>query len=453
MRITFCGAAGEVTGSCYLLETSGAKILVDCGMFQGSQFADDRNRAAFPFDPKLIDAVLVTHAHLDHVGRLPKLVKEGFRGPIFATAPTAALAKLILEDALAVMRYETEKQGREMFFQEEDVDRAVSLFKIVEYNRSVMAPALPCQGVTATFHDAGHILGSSFIEIEGEGTRIVFSGDLGNLEVPILRPPEILPAVDVLVMESTYGAHLHENTTTRVEKLRALIIRTIAQKGVLLIPAFAIERIQEILYELDELVENKKIPSVSVFLDSPLAIRATEVFRHFSTFYDAEALVRISKSKDLFNFPGLESTLSRDESRGINETPAPKIIIAGAGMMTGGRILHHARRYLKDRNSSILFVGYQAENTLGRAILNGADHVYIYDERVPVRARVEKIGGYSAHADRRQLIAWVKHAAKPPARIFLTHGEEDSRTLMAKELQGVVASIVEKPLLGNSFDL
>src|SRR3989338_4545050 len=415
MRITFCGAAGEVTGSCYLLETASAKVLVDCGMFQGSQFSDDRNRAAFPFDPKTIDALLITHAHLDHVGRIPKLVAEGFRGPIFVTAPTAALSKLILEDALEVMRYETEKQGREMFFQKEDVERAVSMFKIVQYR----TPVMPATGMQAIFHDAGHILGSSFIEIEAEGTRIVFSGDFGNKDVPILRSPEKLPAVDVLVMESTYGAHLYEDTTARVGKLRALIIRTIAQKGVLLIPAFAIERIQEILYELDELVEKNMIPRVTIFLDSPLAIRATEVFRQSSAFYDEEALARISKSKDLFNFPGLTSTITRDESRRINDAPFPKVIIAGAGMMTGGRILHHARRYLKDRNSAILFVGYQAEHTLGRRILDGADHVYIYDERVIIRASVEKIGGYSAHADRTQLIAWVKEASSAPARIFL----------------------------------
>ncbi len=449
MRITFCGAAGEVTGSCYLLETASSKILVDCGMFQGSKFADDRNHAAFPFDPKTIDTVLVTHSHLDHVGRIPKLVQAGFRGRIFCTAPTAALATLILEDALEVMRYESEKQGRAMFFQKEDVERAISLFEDVHYG----TPVAPCSNVRAIFHDAGHILGSSFIEIEAEGTRIVFSGDLGNRDVPILRSPEALPEVDVLVMESTYGAHLHEDTVTRVEKLRAIIIRTIKQNGVLLIPAFAIERVQEILYELDELVEKRMIPRVSIFLDSPLAIRATEVFRHATSFYDEEALARISKSKDLFNFPGLVSTLTRDQSRSINDARAPKVIIAGAGMMTGGRILHHARRYLRDRNSSILFVGYQAEHTLGREILNGAPHVYIYDDRVPVRARVEKIGGYSAHADRVQLMAWVKSAPRAPSRIFLVHGEDDSRARMAKELQDGVGSVVGMPPLGSSFDL
>ena len=448
MRITFCGAAGEVTGSCYLLETAGAKILVDCGMFQGTKFADDRNHADFPFDPKTIDAVLITHAHLDHTGRIPKLVRGGFRGPIFSTAPTAALAKIILEDALEVMRYESEKLGHAMSFQKEDVERAVSQFQPVEYG----APVVPCSGATATFHDAGHILGSSFIEIEAEGTRMVFSGDIGSIDVPIIRNPEALPAVDVLVMESTYGAHLHEDAASRVEKLRAIIIRTIAQKGVLLIPAFAIERIQEILYELHGLAEKRLIPRVLVFLDSPMAIRATEVFRASRSFYDTEALAKISNGQDLFNFPGLVFTLSRDESRSINEVPAPKVIIAGAGMMNGGRILHHARRYLKDQNSVILFVGYQVEHTLGRTILNGADHVYIYDERVPVRARVEKIGGYSAHADRTQLIAWVKRAPRPPSRIFLTHGEDDSRAIMAKELKNVSSTVV-LPTLGSSFDL
>jgi len=449
MRITFCGAAGEVTGSCYLLETAGAKILVDCGMFQGSKFADDRNHADFPFDPKTIDALLITHAHLDHTGRIPKLVREGFRGRVFSTAPTAALAKIILEDALEVMKYAMEKQGHAMLFQEEDVSRAVAMFAAVQYGEAVA----PCAGVRAIFHDAGHILGSSFIEIEAEGTSMVFSGDIGSIDVPIIRNPESLPATDVLVMESTYGAHLHESAVSRVEKLRAIITRTIAAKGVLLIPAFAIERIQEILYELHGLADKNLIPRVPVFLDSPMAIRATEVFRQSRAFYDAEALARISNGQDLFNFPGLISTLSRDESRNINEVSAPKVIIAGAGMMNGGRVLHHARRYLKDPNSVILFVGYQVEHTLGREILNGADHVYIYDERVPVRARVEKIGGYSAHADRTQLLAWVRGASKAPARIFLTHGEDDSRAIMAKELHDAVGVVSERPTMGSSFDL
>ena len=447
MRISFYGAAGEVTGSCYLVETGASRILVDCGMFQGSRFADERNHAAFPFDAATIEAVLVTHAHLDHTGRLPKLAAAGFRGRIITTAPTAALAKLILEDAVEVMQYEAEKNQGVALYQAVDVERVVSAFSPVAYGARVAVGP----GVEAVFHDAGHILGSAFIELRAEGKSIIFSGDLGNREVPIVRDPEVLPTCDVLVMESTYGGHVHEDTQTRVKKLRAVIMETVKVGGVLLIPAFAIERIQEILYELHGLVQQKLLPPVPIFLDSPLAIKATAVFRAATHFYDQEASARVGAGEELFRFPGLTMTVTREQSRMINEARGPKVIIAGAGMMTGGRILHHARRYLKDSRSAILFVGYQAQRTLGRRILDGADYVFIYDERVPVRARVEKIGGYSAHADRTQLLAWVQSAPRRPDRIFLVHGEDESRRMIGMDLQSALGIVPEKPELGASL--
>src|SRR3989344_263566 len=394
MKLSFHGAAEEVTGSCYIIENAQTKIMVDCGMFQGTLFSDERNHAAFPFDPKSIDAVVITHAHLDHTGRLPKLVAAGFTGKIYATRPTIDLTNIILEDALEVMSYEEEKRGHKMVFNEIDVANVKAYWHETDYGKKVEIAG----GVTARWHDAGHILGSAFIEMEIDGKRLVFSGDLGNHDVPIMRELQPLPKkIDALILESTYGAHLHEDPKIRTERLRQIIIRTAKNNGVLMIPAFAVERIQEIIYELHILIDKKKIPRVPIFLDSPLAIRATDIFKKYPEYYNAKALARLSSGEALFEFSKLHRTLTRNESRKINDVPSPKVIIAGAGMMTGGRILHHLRRYLSDRNSTLLIVGYQAEHTLGRALLNGAYEVDIYGQVVRVNAQIEKMGGYSAH--------------------------------------------------------
>lgn len=450
MKLSFFGAAGEVTGSCYVLEVAKTKIMVDCGMFQGTVFSDDRNHAKFPFDPKSIDAVVITHAHLDHTGRLPKLVAAGFTGRIFATKPTIDLTTIILEDALEVMSYEEEKKGHKMVFSEIDVANVKAYWKATDYGKKVEIT----KGVTARWHDAGHILGSSFIEIEMEGERIVFSGDLGNRDVPIMRPLEPLPQnVDALILESTYGAHLHEDPKIRTERLREIIIRTVKNNGVLMIPAFAVERIQEILYELHGLIDAHKIPSVPIYLDSPLAIRATDIFKKYPEYYNVAALRLMSEGETLFEFNELHRTLTRNESRAINNVPSPKVIIAGAGMMTGGRIMHHLRRYLSDRNSTLLIVGFQAERTLGRALLNGAKEVDIYGELVRVNANIEKLGGYSAHADRDALVNWVAAAKKPPKKIFIIHGEQDSREALAHELHDKLELEAELPTMNSEYPL
>lgn len=450
MKLSFYGAAGEVTGSCYIIETESTKIMVDCGMFQGTQFSDERNHADFPFDPKSINAVIVTHAHLDHTGRLPKLVAAGFTGKIYATRPTIDLATIILEDALEVMSYEEEKRGHKMIFNEIDVADVKAYWHGVDYGKKVEI----AKGVTARWYDAGHILGSAFVEIEIEGKRLVFSGDLGNHDVPIMREFAPLPKkIDALILESTYGAHLHEDPKVRTERLREIIIRTVKNHGVLMIPAFAVERIQEIVYELHTLVDAKQIPKVLIFLDSPLAIRATDIFKKYPKYYNAKALARLSSGEALFEFKELHRTLTRNESRTINDVPSPKVIIAGAGMMTGGRILHHLRRYLSDRNSTLLIVGYQAEHTLGRALLNGAREVDIYGELVRVNAQIEKMGGYSAHADRDHLVDWVAKAKKPPGKIFITHGEQDSRETLAHELHDKLDIQAVLPSLNSEYSL
>ncbi len=450
MKLSFYGAAGEVTGSCYVLETAKAKIMVDCGMFQGTRFADERNHAAFPFDPGSIDAVVITHAHLDHTGRLPKLVAAGFTGKIYATSATIDLANIILEDALEVMSYEEEKRGHKMVFSEIDVANVKAYWHGIDYEKKVEI----AKGVSAIWRDAGHILGSAFVEIEIDKKRMVFSGDLGNRDVPIMRELAPLPKkVDALILESTYGAHLHEDPKIRTERLREIIIRTVKNNGVLMIPAFAVERIQEIIYELHVLADDKKIPTVPIFLDSPLAIRATDIFKKYPKYYNAKALARISSGEALFEFSELHRTLTRNESRKINDVPSPKVIIAGAGMMTGGRILHHLRRYLSDRNSTLLIVGYQAERTLGRALLNGAREVDIYGELVRVNAQIEKMGGYSAHADRDHLVEWVANAKPLPGKIFITHGEQDSRVALAHELHDKLDVTAELPALNSEFVL
>lgn len=449
MKITFFGAAQEVTGSCFLLETAGAKVLIDCGLFQGSDEADQKNRLPFGFDPKQLSTVLITHGHLDHTGRIPKLAREGFQGKILGTAPTTEIARLIWEDTLHLMQYNFEKGGPEPVYSEQDIKNATHLLHSISYGQKIeVAP-----GIQATWHDAGHILGSSFIEIEAEGKRLVFSGDLGNSDVPILRDLEKLPQIDLLLMESTYGAHIHEDPKTRVEELRAIITRTVKERGVLMIPAFAIERIQEILYEISSLVRDEKIPHVPIYLDSPLAIKVTSVFKKYKDYYDPEAVERLSMGDDFFQFSGLQVTPRGEDSRMINDIPAPKVIIAGAGMMTGGRILHHLRRYLRNKNSTVLIVGYQAHGTLGRKLLDGVSPVNIYGERVDVKARVEKIGGYSAHADRSRLLSWISGAPTPPKRIILIHGEVDSQEVLAHDIHDKFSIQVERPVFGGQIEL
>jgi len=430
MEISFHGATREVTGSCYLVESRRQRLVIDCGMFQGSAFADAKNFRDFAFDPKTIDAVAITHAHLDHVGRLPKLVKEGFRGKIYCTAPTARLAQLVLEDAEQVMEDDYRRQYRPKLYEREDVDQVTKQFTPVEYSKHVKL-----DGVSFRFRDAGHILGSSFIEIEEVGgPRIAFSGDLGNVPDPILKPTAQLAEQDVLIMESTYGDRVHEQLTTRGEELRRAIGDTVKRGGVLIIPAFAIERTQELLFELTKLIDSNQVPKVDVYLDSPLAIKASDIMVQYPQYYNQGTMERFKTGNDVFSFPELHRTLSRDESKSINEAPWPKVIIAGSGMMNGGRILHHLVRYLSDPKSTVLIIGYQAAGTLGRRLYTGEKNVDVLDQRINVRAKIASIGAYSAHADQKQLVNWIRTAEKLPGQIYCTHGEESASAALASRL-------------------
>lgn len=434
MEITFSGASHEVTGSCYLLTISGQKFLVDCGMFQGSDFNEGKNYDVFPFDPKSIHAVLVTHAHLDHVGRLPKLVKEGFSGRIYGTKGTVELARLVLDDAWNIMADDERKYGKPVLYSQEDIASTATLFHGVNYHDTVDLGG----GVTAVFRDSGHIFGAAFVEIFGEGKRIGFSGDLGNINVPILKDTENLTPLDALVVESTYGDRFHEDKETRTEIIAHLIEEAVKRGGTIMVPAFSIERTQEFLYELHKLqVHEHRLPEIPIFLDSPLAIDATEVFKRHPEYYDGEAAHEIMVGDDFLHFPQLKVTYTREESKTINSVPGPKMVIAGAGMMNGGRILHHAMRYLPDPNSTLIIVGYQAEGTLGRRLYEGASKVKIHGEDIPVRCTIKAIGGLSAHADQKKLIAWVGSAGGNgiPKKVFCNHGEAHAATELAHRLR------------------
>ncbi|KKR48683.1 MAG: RNA-metabolising metallo-beta-lactamase [Candidatus Magasanikbacteria bacterium GW2011_GWC2_40_17] len=449
MRLTFCGAAGEVTGSCYLLETNNKKYLIDCGMFQGGEFNEDRNWNAFPFNPAEIEAVILTHAHLDHTGRLPKLIKEGFKGVIYANPATKELTRLVLLDALEIMLYNQKKNGIPLLYNQDDVEETVKLFKNVDY----LEKHKLAEEVFFTFKDAGHILGSCFIVLESEGKKIIFSGDVGNTHVPIVRETANLGEADYLILESTYGNINHEDPERRIFVLQEAIVETMKRGGTLMIPAFSLERTQEILYEINNLLNNKLIPQVPIFLDSPLAADATQVYKRYAKYFDEAARYLIGHGDDLFNFVGLRITKTPEDSKSINEVGPPKIIIAGSGMMNGGRILHHLVRYLSDPKSRLLIISYQARGTLGRRLLNGEKKVRIYNQDVEVRAEVKAIGAYSAHADQKKLLSWIKEAKKMPGKIFLTHGDSEQAGVLQEKIKQDFNLSVEVPALGASMEI
>lgn len=440
MKLTFFGAAGEVTGSCSLLETSKQKILIDCGMFQGEEESEKKNQLPLPFNPAAISAVLVTHAHLDHVGRLPLMVKNGFEGFVYSTPPTRDLTRLILEDAFGVMDYDHKKFGKPLLYDMGDIEKIMGQFKTIKYYEPT---AIANSKVTVTFRDAGHVFGSSFIEIDAEGKKVVFSGDVGNVDVPILRDTDALPPkLDALICESTYGDRQHESSKEREELLRKVIADVVKRNGVLMIPSFALERTQELLYALNDLIErDHKLKQIPVFLDSPLAIDTLKVFEKYPDYYDEEATRFFKEGDDVFDFPGLTKTYTRDESMKINHTPGTKIIIAGAGMMNGGRILHHALRYLSQRQNTILMIGYQSPGTLGWKILKGNPTVPVLGETIQVHCQVKMINAFSAHGDKEKLVKWILNDGQAPLHIILNHGDKEQSAALAAGLnkQGLKA--------------
>lgn len=438
LKLKFFGAAQNVTGSCYLVEAGEMRILVDCGLYQERDLKQ-RNWDAFPVPPESIDAVLLTHAHLDHCGRLPKLVKEGFRGKIFCTPATSEIAQIIMKDS-AYLQVEDvkhkkarhEKQGKtspfpyEPLYTEEDVAQTIPLLNPVAYN----APVQVERGISAEFREAGHIFGSTSIKLtieqDGETRSILFSGDVGRWDIPIINDPYPFEEADYVLIESTYGNRTHGETKDIPGELARMINETNEAGGNVVIPSFAVERTQELLYHLNGLLRADRIPHLLAFVDSPMAIKVTDVFKKHPELFDEEALELLHKGQHPCDLPGLTLSNTTDQSKAIAHIKGTAIIIAGSGMCTGGRIKHHLKSNIDRPESTILFVGYQAVGTLGRIILDGVDPIRIFGEEHPVRARIEKISGFSAHADQNELLRWITALQKPPRHVFVTHGEPDA---------------------------
>ena len=454
MEISFLGACGTVTGSMYLITTDKKrKILVDGGVFQGEW--EDLNHSSFPFDPYEIDYVILTHAHLDHIGRLPKLVKEGFEGKILGTPATLDLARIILMDAAKLQseEFETQKkrndrkgiETREPLYTLEDAIATMSYFKPISgYDKEIEI----LQGVTITWRDAGHILGSAFLEMTIDGHKLVFSGDLGNRNKPIIRDPESIKMKDaeLIVVESTYGSRLHKSIEESKEEFLNALKETLP-KGNVVIPSFAIERAQDLLYYIREFKEEGLLSKdVKVFLDSPLAISATNIFRAHKECFDDEARELLKQKRDLFSFPNLFFTRSKEASMEINNIKSGAIIIAGSGMCTGGRIKHHLKHNLWREECAVIFVGYQAAGTLGRRIVDGEEEVEIYGETVKVNAKIYTINGFSAHADQQEILDWVSSVEKN-TKVVVTHGEEVERDALAEKLKELGFNEILKPKL------
>lgn len=448
MKLTFYGGAGEVTGSNYVLESGGQKIMVDCGLHQGSNYAERRNFEPFPYDPKSISAVFVTHSHMDHIGLLPKLGKNGFAGEISSTPATKDFAELLLLDSEHILAKEAEREGTSLLYTTEDISHIMSIWKKVAYHAPITNGNFKVE-----FLDAGHILGSAIVRVKAEGKIIIFSGDLGNYPAPIIQPTETIEKADYCLVESTYGDRVHEDVDKRIEELEDIIEDTVKAGGTLVIPTFAMERTQELLYHLHQLFSGGRVPSVPVYIDSPLAIKLTAVYKKYENYFNKETLAVARAGDDILNFPGLRLTLTTEQSKEINDVLPPKIIIAGSGMSQGGRILHHEIRYLPDPKSAILFVGYQAKGSLGRQILDGAESVKILGENVPVRCKKRVIPGYSAHADGPHLLQWVRSMRHTLKKVFVVQGEEESSNALAAKIRDELAVMSVVPNPGDTVEL
>jgi len=469
MKLSFHGADQSVTGSCHLLQCAGKNILIDCGLFQGSRALAEDNQQDFGFDASTIDFVLLTHAHLDHCGRLPLLYRRGFRGEIITTSASRDLARLVLLDSAHLQEAEARRREKHWhrhthrshsdseptpaLYTTDDVEHCLKLFgRTAHYHQALPLAA----GITAHFYDAGHILGSASIALELEEgdhrRRIVFSGDLGRYGDVILRDAEAPPPADFVVMETTYGDRCHRSLQDSVTEMYEVIRRTFQRNGNVIIPTFALERAQEILWYLREGVESGQLPAgLHVFLDSPMAISATEIFRHHPECYDEQSAALFAAHRDPFTLANLHIVRELEDSIAINQIKGGAVILAGAGMCTGGRIQHHLKHHLWERNSSIVFVGFAAKGTLARQIIDGQKSVRILGEEITVNAEIHTINGFSAHADREELLAWHQKLKAP--NTFLVHGESEVIQEFAENLRQACHTRCFMPQIGDEFDL
>lgn len=463
--LSFYGGVGSVTGSKYLLEHDGRKVLVDCGLFQGDKELRERNWQDPPFNPQEVDAVIITHAHIDHTGWLPRMVKLGFSGPVFTSRATGDLMKLLLPDSARLQEEEADYRNRNNLtshspalplYDEDDAKAALKLLQTVSNNGEFIKIT---DGISANFRVAGHILGASMVLVSldgaganGDDIRVLFSGDLGHYDQPIVNDPAAPPNCDYAMVESTYGNRLHGGESSE-EQMAQVINEAIKRNAPILIPAFAIGRTQEILYLIRELEEAGKIPVVPVRVDSPMAAQATQIYNRFREEHDEEYTSILMKKRHPLRTGSMLTASSREESKALNKEHGTRIIISASGMMTGGRVLHHAIRILPDENATLVFVGYQAAGTTGRKIQDGAREVRIMKQEVPVRCHVEKIEGFSAHADWKAVLRWLSGLKQPPKMIFTTHGEPDAAAAMAEHIRAEFGWNVQVPTYGEVFRL
>ncbi|MEX0918023.1 MAG: MBL fold metallo-hydrolase [Candidatus Paceibacterota bacterium] len=447
--LSFYGGAGAVTGANFHLDTGTAHLLVDCGLIQGDRFAEAANAEPFPYDPAEVATLVVTHAHADHIGRIPKLVHDGFAGTIYSTAPTKALAAVMLRDAYGIMRMEAERYGTKPLYEEADIDAALAMWKTAEYGEATMLP----DNVTATFSNAGHILGSAIVTLTRDGRSIVFSGDIGNIPQPLMPPPEAPSGYHYLVMESVYGDRVHEEVDERSHLLAHYIKEAVRKNGTLIIPAFSLERTQGMLLEINNLMESGEIEPIPTFLDSPLAIEVTGIYKQYADHLREDVREQIKGGDDIFEFPKLKFTRSASESNKIREVKGAKIIIAGSGMSHGGRIRRHEQHYLEDPSNILLQVGYQSVGSLGRRLVDGAKKVTIDGRDIRVRAQVVQIRGFSGHADRDQLVDFVAKGGEQAERVFVTMGEEKASLFLVQRLRDYLGVTAVAPALGEQVEI
>ena len=447
-KISFYGGVGSVTGSKYLLESNGRKVLVDCGLFQGMKELRERNWQKLPFDPAEVDAVIITHAHIDHTGYLPRFVKLGFKGKVFTSSATADLLKILLPDSGRLQQEEADYRNRHNLskhspalplYDEDDAYAALELLNPVPNDGNAVEI---CEGFKASFMVAGHIIGASLVLVEmenarddGDSIKFLFSGDLGHYDQPILKDPDPPPFADYVMTESTYGDRLHGEVTSP-ERLAEIINAAYKRNAPILIPAFAVGRTQELLYMIRELENENKIPTMPVIVDSPMAARATQVYSRWSSEHDAEYISIQAKKEHPLRTDWMQTTSSRDESKKLNDMKGARIIISASGMLTGGRVLHHAIRILPDPDATVIFVGFQAMGTTGRRVQDGEREVRIMKSWIPVRCHVERVEGFSAHADWKSVLRWLKPLKEnPPKTVFTTHGEPDAAEAMAGHIR------------------